>query len=124
MGSAAMVTALPAFWVGLLYDDAAQKAAASLVRGWSVAQMHALRADVPQRALDAQIGGMTLREVARDVLAISAEGLRARGHGEERFLTPLELIAGSGETQADHWLRRNAGEWQGDISRVFGEAEL
>ncbi|MFH5925839.1 glutamate--cysteine ligase [Roseomonas xinghualingensis] len=124
MGSVAMVTALPAFWVGLLYDDAAQKAAASLVRGWSVAQMQALRADVPQRALDAQIGGMTLREVARDVLAISAEGLRARGHGEERFLTPLEFIAASGETQADHWMRRNAEEWQGDISRAFGEAEL
>ena len=124
MGSAAMVSALPAFWVGLLYDDAAQKAAASLVRGWSVAQMQALRADVPTRALDAAIGDVTLREVAREVLTISREGLRARGHGEERFLAPLERIAASGETQADHWLRRNAADWGGDVSRVFDEAAL
>ena len=123
MGSAAMVSALPAFWVGLLYDDAAQKAAAALVRGWSVAQLQALRADVPMRALDAVIGGLTLREVAREVLVIARDGLRARGHGEERFLVPLEHIAGSGETQADHWLRRNA-EWGGDVSRVFEEAAL
>ena len=124
MGSAARVSALPAFWVGLLYDDAAQKAAASLVRGWSVAQMQALRADVPTRALDSAIGDVTLREVAREALTISREGLRARGHGEERFLAPLERIAASGETQADHWLRRNAGDWSGDVSRVFEEAAL
>ncbi|TPG60409.1 glutamate--cysteine ligase [Roseomonas nepalensis] len=124
MGSAAMVSALPAFWVGLLYDDAALKAAASLVRPWSVAQLQALRADVPTRALDAVIGGVPLSEVARDVLTIAREGLRARGQGEERFLEPLERIAASGETQADVWLRRNAGDWGGDVSRVFEEAAL
>jgi len=124
MGSAEMVCALPAFWAGLLYDDAAQKAAAALVGDWSVAQMHAMRADVPRRALDAGIGDRTLREIAPEVLAIARDGLRARGHGEERFLAPLERIAGSGETQADHWLRRNAGEWGGDVSRVFDEAAL
>ncbi|MFC0385427.1 glutamate--cysteine ligase [Muricoccus vinaceus] len=124
MGSAAMVSALPAFWVGLLYDDAALKAAAALVRPWSVAQLHALRADVPTRALDSVIGEVPLSEVAREVLTIAREGLRARGHGEERFLEPLERIAVSGETQADHWLRRNAEAWGGDVSQVFGEAEL
>ncbi|MFC7736807.1 glutamate--cysteine ligase [Roseomonas sp. GCM10028921] len=124
MGSAEMVCALPAFWVGLLYDDAAQKAAARLVRGWSVAQMQALRADVPRRALDATIGGATLREVARDVLTISREGLRARGQGEERFLDPLERIVASGETQADRWLRLNTESWEGDVSRVFEAAGL
>ena len=124
MGSAAMVAALPAFWVGLLYDDAALKAAAALVRPWSVAQLQALRADVPRRALDATIGEVPLREVAREVVAIARDGLRARGHGEERFLQPLERIAASGETQADHWLRRNAEAWGGDVSKVFGEAAL
>jgi glutamate--cysteine ligase len=124
MGSASMVTALPAFWVGLLYDDAAQKAVAALTRDWSVAQMQALRAAVPMQALDAEISGVPLREVAREVLAIAGDGLRARGHGEERFLAPLERVAASGETQADHWLRRNAETWGGDVSRVFEEAAL
>jgi glutamate--cysteine ligase len=124
VGSTEMIAALPAFWVGLLYDDAAQKAAAALVRDWSVAQMHAARADVPELALDATIAGLPLREVARDAVAIAREGLRARGKGEERFLEPLERIVASGETQADHWLRRNTNVWGGDVSRVFGEAEL
>ncbi|WP_376099195.1 glutamate--cysteine ligase [Roseomonas sp. CCTCC AB2023176] len=120
----AMIAALPAFWVGLIYDDAAQKAARALTRDWSVAQLHAMRADVPTRALDAMIGGRTLREVAVDVLAIARDGLRARGLGEERYLDPLDAIAASGETQADAWLRLNAGSWGGDVSRVFGEAAL
>ena len=119
-----MIVALPAFCVGLLYDDAAQKAARALTRDWSVAQMHALRADVPTRALDAMIGDRALREVAVDALAISRAGLRARGRGEERFLDPLDAIAASGETQADAWLRLNAGSWGGDVSRAFEAAAL
>ncbi|WP_426955853.1 glutamate--cysteine ligase [Muricoccus radiodurans] len=124
VGSPAMIAALPALWVGLLYDDAAQKAARALTKDWTVAQIRATRAEVPTIALDATVAGLPLREVARDVLAIARGGLKARGGGEERFLEPLERIVASGETAADHWLRRNAEAWGGDVSQVFGEAEL
>jgi len=44
VGSPAMIVAQPALWVGLLYDDAAQKAAAALIRDWSLEEIRALRA--------------------------------------------------------------------------------
>jgi glutamate--cysteine ligase len=121
-GSTEMLHALPAFWVGLLYDDAAQKAAAALVRDWLVAEMQALRMAVPERALETPFRGRTVREVAADAVAIARDGLRARGLGEERYLAPLEEIVATGETQADKWLRLCREEWGGDVSRIFRAA--
>lgn len=123
-GSVPMLMAQPAFWTGLLYDDAAQKAAAALIRGWTVEEMRALRMEVPKRALKATIRGRSLQDVARDALAIARDGLAARGLGEEVFLAPLHEIAGSGLTQAERWLARHERAWGGDVSRIFAEAEV
>jgi glutamate--cysteine ligase len=65
--------------------------------------------------------------VAKDLVRISAEGLRARGvmneagQDERRFLGPLFAIADSGLTQADRLLEKYHGEWRGDINRAFKE---
>ena len=123
-GSPAMMVAQSALWVGLIYDDAAQKAAANLIRDWTVAEMQALRMAVPEQALTATIAGRRLQDVARDVLAISRDGLRARGLGEETYLDVLDEVVASGMTQADRWLARYEGAWAGDVSRIFGEAAV
>ncbi|MDB5415376.1 MAG: glutamate--cysteine ligase [Rubritepida sp.] len=123
-GSAAMLQAKPAFWVGLIYDDAAQKAARALTKGWSVAELHMLRDAVPKLALDATIGGRSLRDVARDALAISEAGLKARGLGEEQYLAPLHEIVESGLTQADRILQQYEGAWRGDASQALLFTEL
>jgi glutamate--cysteine ligase len=123
-GNAAMLQAKPAFWTGLLYDDAAQKAAAALIRGWTVDEMRALRTAVPKQALKATIRGRTLQDIARDAVAIARDGLIARGLGEEVYLAPLDEIVASGLTQADRWLRRYATAWAGDVRNIFGEAEV
>ncbi|HEY4251896.1 MAG TPA: glutamate--cysteine ligase [Roseomonas sp.] len=123
-GSPAMMVAQSAFWVGLIYDDAAQKAAAALIRGWSVEALRALRVAVPEQALGATIAGRGLRDVARDVLAIARGGLKARGLGEERYLDVLDEVAASGMTQADRWLERSAREWGGDVRPVLEAAAV
>nr|WP_314072401.1 glutamate--cysteine ligase [uncultured Roseococcus sp.] len=123
-GSEAMLLAEPALWVGLIYDDAAQKAARALTKGWSVAEMHALRAEAPKLALDATVAGRKLRDVARDVLAIAESGLKARGLGEEAYLAPLQEIVASGMTQADRILQLYEGAWKGDATRAFEFTEL
>src|SRR6185437_10550500 len=62
------ICALPALWVGLLYDDAALDAAWELVEHWSMEEREALRDAVPKLALDAPIpGGRKLLDLARDV---------------------------------------------------------
>jgi glutamate--cysteine ligase len=123
-GSPAMMVAKPAFWVGLIYDDAAQKAAAALVREWSLEAIRALRLDAPRLGLRATIGGRTLREVALDALAIARDGLRARGLGEETYLAPLDEIAASGLTQADRALHLFHTHWAGDAGRFLTANEV
>ena len=43
--------ALPAFWVGILYDDASLDAAWDLVKDWSAEERQKLRDDVPRAGL-------------------------------------------------------------------------
>ena len=123
-GTPEMMLAQSALWVGLLYDEAALSAAVSLVgrHPWQV--FAALREHVPARGLGTPWATGTLRDVARDVVAIAADGLRARGLGEEALLAPLHAIVAGGPTQAEHWLGRYHGAWGGDVRRVFDEAEV
>ncbi|MFN3447964.1 MAG: glutamate--cysteine ligase [Roseococcus sp.] len=123
-GSAPMLLAQPAFWVGLLYDDAAQKAARALTRGWSLAEIRQLRLDAPREGLSARIAGRSLQDVALDALAIARDGLKARGLGEEAYLAPLDEIARSGMTQADRMLQLYHGAWGGDARAALPFAEL
>jgi glutamate--cysteine ligase len=122
------ICALPALWVGLLYDDAALDAAWDLVKGWSMEEREALRNAVPKLALDAPIpGGRKLRDLAREALAVARSGLAARarldsgGANETGFLEPLDEIVASGKVPAQRLLDKFHGEWGGDITRVYGE---
>jgi glutamate--cysteine ligase len=123
--------ALPAFWVGLLYDDASLDAAWDLVRGFDIAQRNAMRDQVPRLALKTPtpLGGRdaTLRELALEALRISAAGLQRRacrnrnGADESIFLAPLIEFAESGETPAERKLRLFETEWNGSVDPVFRE---
>jgi glutamate--cysteine ligase len=122
------ICALPALWVGLLYDDVALDAAWDLVKGWSIEEHEQLRRDVPRLALKARApGGGTVHDLARQVLEIAASGLTRRkrlnsaGDNESGFLEPLNEIVASGKTPAERLLDLYHGPWQGDLSRVYSE---
>jgi glutamate--cysteine ligase len=119
-----MMLAQSALWVGLLYDDAALEAALRLCARHPWRDLTALRAAVPKQGLAAPFAGGTVRDLARDVLAIAADGLNARGLGERVYLAPLDEIAAGGPTQAEHWLTRYAGAWGGNAARIFDEAAI
>jgi glutamate--cysteine ligase len=122
------ICALPALWVGLLYDDQSLAAAWDLVKGWSIEEHEQVRREVPKLALRAAApGGRTVHDLAREVVGIAASGLsrRARlnsaGDNEGGFLDPLNEIVASGKTPADRLLDLYNGPWQGDVSRVYSE---
>jgi len=123
-GSPAMMLAQSAFWVGLLYDDAALEAAAKLVAHYDWRALAAIRAEVPRHGLAAPFAGGTVRDLARAAVSIARDGLRARGHGEESFLDPIDAIVAGAPTQAEHWLERYHGAWAGDVTRIFEEAAV
>jgi glutamate--cysteine ligase len=119
--------ALPAFWVGLLYDDAALDAAWDLVKDFSMAERHALRDGVPERALKLPFRNASVRELALEALKISAAGLQRRarrnrnGADESIFLTPLIDFAEANETPAERKLALFHGPWGGSVDPVFAE---
>lgn len=123
------ICALPAFWVGLLYDQGALDAAWDLVKGWDMEGREALRNAVPKLGLDAPLpGGGSLRDIAGEVLAIARTGLNSRnrlnssGDNESGFLAPLDEIVASGKVPAQRLLDKFHGEWGGDITRVYEES--
>jgi glutamate--cysteine ligase len=117
--------ALPALWTGVLYDEAALDGAWELIKAWSAGERQALREAVPAEALQARIAGRTVRDVAKDMLALARSGLDRRhnvgckGQTEARFLDVLDEIAESGRTRADDLLKLYETTWHGEIARVF-----
>jgi len=126
-GSWRNLCALPAFWVGLLYDDVALDGAYELIKNWSSDERQALRDDVPRLGLSAEIGGRSLLDIGRDAVALARVGLKSRGKpdtlcsDETTYLSPVEKIVDAGRTQAEELLDRYENEWDGDIDRVFKE---
>ncbi|SFI89768.1 glutamate--cysteine ligase [Albimonas pacifica] len=123
------ICALPALWVGLLYDQGALDAAWDLARDWTAEEREALRRDAAKRGLEAEIRGRSMRELAGQVLDIAGAGLKARarpGAGglipdEGHFLDALRETVDSGQTPADELLARYHGDWGGDLSKIYGE---
>jgi glutamate--cysteine ligase len=119
--------ALPALWVGLLYDQAALDAAWDLVKDWSGEDHAYLRREVPKSALKTEFKGRPLSALALQVVQIARDGLAARrrldagGSDETGFLHVLEQIAETGETPAEHKLALYEGRWHGDLKPLFDE---
>lgn len=122
------ICALPALWVGLLYDGSALDAAWDEVKDWDLEERQRLRDEVPKLGLQAMTpAGEPLLALAKRVLAISEAGLNARGRlnaagdSESGFLDPLREIVSRGTTPAEVLLERYRGDWRGDVTRIYEE---
>jgi len=121
------ICALPAFWVGLLYDGTALDAAWELVRDWTADERQGLRDAVPKLALEAPFRSTSALQVARETVQIATTGLKgrgrlnSRGEDETAFLDFVEEAAASGRVPADELINRYEKTWKGDINRIFVE---
>ncbi|PSJ61572.1 glutamate--cysteine ligase [Pseudaminobacter soli (ex Li et al. 2025)] len=121
------ICALPAFWVGLLYDEEALDAAEALTADWSYEEVLAMRNAVPAEAIATLFRNTTLRDVARDVLAISRMGLKNRkrlnrdGFDETNFLSTLDEVVARGTTSAQEMVTAYHTRWGDSIEPVFLE---
>ena len=82
---------------------------------------------VPEQALATPFRGGTLRDIARDVVGIAGDGLKARrrlnskAEDETMFLDSVEETVASGRVPADELLERYDGDWEGDLSRIYAD---
>ena len=121
--------ALPAFWVGLTYDQSALDAAWDLAKSLDAETRDALRIAASVDGLQGQAGGVKLHDLAREVVSIAEAGLKARacpGAGgmlpdESHFLNALNESVETGQIPADELLARYHGDWQGDLTRIYAD---
>jgi glutamate--cysteine ligase len=119
--------ALPAFWVGLLYDQSSLDAAWDLVKSMDAETRDALCVAASVDGLQAEVSGIKMMELARQAVNISNAGLVARartGAGgmvpdETHFLNALQDSLETGQTPADELLARYHGDWEGDLTRIY-----
>jgi glutamate--cysteine ligase len=119
--------ALPAFWVGLLYDNTSLDAAWDIVKRWNAPERQALRDDVPRMGFKARIKDRYLFEIAKECLVLAHAGLRRRGYvdhlgrDESRHLEALDRILDSGRSPAEEMLEKFNGAWAGSVEPAYSE---
>jgi glutamate--cysteine ligase len=124
-GDVAHLAALPAFWVGLLYDQGALNAAWDLVKGLDAETREGLRVAASVSALQGEAGGVKLLELSRQAVALAQAGLRARARAgagradEAGYLDVLVESLEAGAVQADRLLALYHGAWGGRLEPVY-----
>lgn len=119
--------ALPAFWVGLCYDQTSLDAAWDLVKSWDAETRENLRIAASQNGLNASVEGINLSNVAKEVVALAHHGLEARERqgangllaNETHFLNALHDTLASGKSPADELVDLYNTEWQQDVVPIF-----
>jgi len=119
--------ALPAFWVGLLYDQSSLDAAWDLVKSMDAETRDAMRVAASVDGLQAEVSGIKMMDLARQAVDISKAGLAARartGAGgmvpdETHFLNALQDSLETGQTPADELLAHYYSDWEGDLTRIY-----
>ena len=120
------ICALPAFWVGLLYDEKSLDDAYQVAKKFmNVSLLEESRISAAKFGLNGNIGESRIIDVAQDLLNISFKGLERRnfrdknGLSETQFLDPLLNILENRETAADDLLKKFNGVWEKDINKIF-----
>jgi len=118
---------LPAFWVGLIYDDANLDACWEIVKDWTAEERQKLRDDVPRLGFKATIRNQYILDLAVVLLRLAEKGLVRRnkldrnGRDETRYLRPLQEIVARGITPAEELLEKYRGPWKGSVEPIFDE---
>ncbi len=130
VGNEAMIKALPALWVGLLYDDTAFNQAEALVKDWSLEQINEARTNVSSQGMNTMLNGQKIFSIVKQVVTLSVQGLRRRalrnpnGADETRYLEPLLTLLDIEQTEAERLISLFNTQWNQDINPVFTTVKL
>ncbi|XP_028104986.1 glutamate--cysteine ligase, chloroplastic-like [Camellia sinensis] len=117
------LSALPAFWVGLLYDDISLQNVLDLIADWTAEERQMLRNKVPKSGLKTPFRDGLLKHVAEDVVRFAKDGLERRGFKETGFLNEVAEVVRTGVTPAGNLLESYHGKWGGSVDPVFEELQ-
>lgn len=119
------ICALPALWIGLLYDQKQLDLAADWVADWTIEEHQHLRDKVPKYGLNTKFRDGRVRDLALQMLSMSRSGLEKRaikspcGKDESIYLEPLQIIADTDVTPAERKLGKYHGVWDKNLDALF-----
>ncbi len=120
-----LICALPALWKGMLYDSGALDAIWRLLGNTTMAELDAGQLDIARRGLRAEMAGRSVLGLARELVCISAEGLRGileageTDEDERNFLDPLHVQIERGISPGEEIAERWRGEWGRSRARLI-----
>lgn len=123
-GNLAHLLALPAFWVGLMYEQSTLDAAWDMVKGYTAQTRESLRISASEQGLNGSADNIKIIDLAKAALRLSQEGLIQRAMGEERFLAPLWQNINTQTTQASRFLTKYETEWNKSLIPLYDHASL
>ena len=124
-GSWSRTCALPAFWVGILYDQDCLEAAEKICKNWNFNDIKNLSQEVSVSGLNTRIKNSNLLDLSKEFIAISKEGLRKRGirdsagQDETGYVGVLEEIVTLGKTPAETMIDNFTNKWNEDINKLI-----
>ena len=121
--------ALPAFWVGICYDQSSLDAAWDIVKNWDEDDRENLRVAAAKDGLNGSVGNKKLIDLAKETVQISENGLEKRAkassnglHSDETlFLESLKENIEKRKSSADELLEKYHGSWNKDLTKIFEE---
>ncbi|KAI8569549.1 hypothetical protein RHMOL_Rhmol02G0287100 [Rhododendron molle] len=113
--------ALPAFWVGILYDEVSLQNVLDITADWTQEERQMLRNKVPKSGLKTPFRDGLLRHVAEEVVKLAKDGLERRGFKESGFLNEVAEVVRTGVTPAERLLEMYHGKWGQSVDPVFEE---
>ena len=119
--------ALPAFWVGLMYDQNSLDSAWDICKNWDANTREEMRIAASEEGIAAKTNGLSLLDLARELIDISRAGLKNRarpGNGglvpdECHFLNAIEEVIETGKSPACELIDKYNNEWQKDLKNVY-----
>ena len=106
-GSWNRICALPAFWVGLLYNKQILDQTFLMLKNWKLEEIYQLNKDVQKYGLKSKLRGKKIQNICIEILKLAQKGLSLRNclnknkKNEEHFLNTLFDIANSGLSPAE-----------------------
>lgn len=121
--------ALPAFWVGICYNQSSLDAAWDIAKSWNENDRESLRIAAAKEGLNGSAGNIKLIDIAKELVQISENGLKQRAKAssnglysdETLFLDSLKENIEKKKSSADELLEKYYGPWEKDVTKIFGE---
>ena len=124
-GEWSRICALPAFWVGLLYNKKVLDQVFLMIKDWKLHEILQLNKDVQKYGLKSKLKKKKIQNICIEILKLSKKGLSLRNclnknnKNEEYFLNTLFEIASSNITPAEKLINKHVDENNNCSDEIF-----